>query len=173
MRILRALGCTLAVVLAPSAGFSQQELVPTDTLIRLERTRCFGTCPAYSVTIDARGTVSFDGTWGVRVTGRQVASIDPRLVSGILEAAERIHFYDLRDRYTMDVTDLPTTFVTITSGGRTKRVEDYIGPPDGLRELEEQIDNAARRHWSPNEYWSFCGNSSVSSKIRSAKSMAF
>ena len=30
------------------------------------------------------------------------------------------------------VTDLPTTIVTITVNGRTKRVEDYVGAPDAL-----------------------------------------
>jgi hypothetical protein len=42
------------------------------------------------------------------------------------------------------VTDLPTAFVTVTHSGRSKRVEDYIGAPQGLKELEQQIDETAR-----------------------------
>ena len=30
------------------------------------------------------------------------------------------------------ITDLPTTFVTVTRGGRTKRIQDYFGAPDAL-----------------------------------------
>ena len=45
------------------------------------------------------------------------------------------------------VTDLPTTFVTVTSDGRTNRVEDYVGAPPGLRELEREIDVAANTRW--------------------------
>jgi hypothetical protein len=41
------------------------------------------------------------------------------------------------------VTDLPATFVTVTRDGRTKRVEDYVGAPEGLETLERQIDAAA------------------------------
>ena len=38
--------------------------------------------------------------------------------------------------------DLPTRFVTVTSEGRTKRVEDYVGAPAGLTQLEREVDAA-------------------------------
>ena len=52
------------------------------------------------------------------------------------------------DGTTTIVTDQPTTFVTITVKGRSKRVEDYFGAPESLVEFERQIDNAAgTRRW--------------------------
>jgi Domain of unknown function (DUF6438) len=137
----------------PARGLGQTAAVPDDTLIALQRTACFGTCPVYSVTIDAKGNVTYDGTKHVRVTGRQTDRITVSGVAALLDTARRIGFFELRDHYrtirnadgseTM-VTDLPTVIVTITSGGRTKRVEDYLGAPDGLKELEQQIDDTAR-----------------------------
>jgi hypothetical protein len=62
----------------------------------------------------------------------------------ILETAARIGFFNMKDEYSAFMSDLPTTFVTITREGRTKRIEDYFGAPDGLKELERQIDDAAR-----------------------------
>ncbi len=66
-------------------------------------------------------------------------------------------FFELRDQYrfiqnpdgsTRSVTDLPTAFVTITAGGRSKRVEDYIGAPEGLKQLARQIDGLTRtKRW--------------------------
>ena len=41
------------------------------------------------------------------------------------------------------VTDLPTTFVTATVNGRTKRIEDYVAAPDALVAFEREIDAAA------------------------------
>ena len=41
------------------------------------------------------------------------------------------------------VTDLPTTFVSVTVNGRTKTVEDYVAAPDALTEFEREIDAAA------------------------------
>jgi len=46
----------LAVGLAAPA-LAQEPDVPPDALIRLPRTSCFGPCPIYTVTTDARGTV--------------------------------------------------------------------------------------------------------------------
>lgn len=68
------------------------------------------------------------------------------------------------------MTDLPTTFVTITSAGRTKRVEDYSGAPRGLAELDRQIDDAARTgagfDWTDRR----CGRWSVMAGRRRARS---
>src|SRR6185503_3615555 len=148
---------TAGVVFALAVGFAgsaaaQGGDVPADTVIRLQRTSCFGPCPIYAVTIDARGTVTYDGEMFVRVVGRQTARISPALVATLLASAERIHFFDLRDAYreienpdgsVTSVSDLPATIVTITVKGRTKRVEDYVGAPDALTPFEREIDEVA------------------------------
>jgi len=155
-----------AVILCvcPPTGLAQPEAIPADFLIKLERTACFGSCPVYSVTIDAQGTVIYEGTSSVSVEGRQTDRIPASAVNALLATAERIGFYDLRDSYRAPITDLPTTFVTMTANGRTKRIEDHFSAPPGLKELERQIDEAARTarwvrgaprahnpiEWSPN-----------------------
>ena len=126
------------------AGAAQPEEMPADTMIRLERTRCFGECPAYSVTIDAGGNVTFDGKDFVRVTGRRTARVAISTVRALLETARRIGFFDLHDKYRALITDLPTTFVTVTAAGRSKRIEDYVGAPRALHDFEREIDEAAR-----------------------------
>jgi Domain of unknown function (DUF6438)/Ankyrin repeats (3 copies) len=160
----------LVIGLARSAT-AQGSDIPPDTMIRLERTSCFGECPIYTVTIDARGTVTYEGDRFVRAVGLQTARIAPAVVATLLASAERIHFFDLRDAYRvienpdgtlMMVTDLPTTFVTITVNGRTKRVEDYFGAPDGLAEFELEIDEAART-----KRWIFFDEETLAALIRS------
>lgn len=119
-------------------------------VITLERTSCFGPCPVYTVTLNARGEVVYDGVTGVLVTGRQTDRVPPARVAAILETAGRIGFFDLDDRYSRNrdgteviIDDVRTTFVTITQHGRSKRIEDVVGAPEGLRQLERQIDEAA------------------------------
>jgi hypothetical protein len=143
----------VAVALAATSSEAIAQAVSDDFVIRLERTACFGTCPVYSVSIDASGNVEYDGKKFVRVEGRQTARIPVSRAARLLATAERIGFFELRDRYrtirnpdgteTM-VTDLPTAFVTVTRGGQSKQVEDYIGAPQGLKELEHEIDDLAR-----------------------------
>jgi len=141
----------LAIVLA-GCTTTQDTDVPRDTIIRLQRTSCLGSCPVYTVTIDARGTVAYDGERLVRVVGRRTVQIDPSTVARLLARAEGIRFFQMRDTYReielpdgtrLSVSDLPTKIVTITVNGRTKGVEDYVGAPDALDEFERKIDDAA------------------------------
>jgi hypothetical protein len=132
----------------PQVASAQQPAVPVDLVIRLERTACYGTCPVYSVTIDGKGAVSFQGKAFVRAQGRQTDRIPLSSVAAIVATAKRIGFFELRNSYRAMITDLPTTFVTITMDGRTKRIEDYHGAPKELTQLESEIDEAARtRRW--------------------------
>ena len=140
----------------PSSAAAQD--VPPDLLVTLERTSCFGECHVYTVSIDARGNVNYEGKEFVRVTGRAADRMPVSRLRDLLATIDRIGFFDLREQYRVIrnpdgtetvVTDLPTTFVSVTRDGKTKRVEDYVAAPDGLRELERQIDAAANtRRWT-------------------------
>jgi len=143
----------LANLLCAYAGLGQSAAPPPDLVITLERTACYGECPVYKVSIDGNGSVTYDGSQFVRVQGRKTARISPSEVGALFETAERTGFFDLHDQYRIihnadgtetTVTDQPTTFVSITGNGRSKRVEDYVGAPESLKRLEEQIDEAAR-----------------------------
>jgi hypothetical protein len=142
-RIVFALVLTLA-----SGAAAQDADAPADAMIRLERTSCFGACPAYTVTIDANGLVTYDGEKFVRVTGRRTARISRSATAKLLASARRIQFFELQDSYTALVTDLPTTYVTVTVNGRTKRITDYVGAPEALTQFEREIDATANtRRW--------------------------
>jgi hypothetical protein len=139
----------------PARGGAQD--VPDDFLVKLERTICGGECPAYWVTIDASGTVTYEGTEFVRVQGRQTDKVPASRVAAILAAAERIDFFNLRDQYRTIrnpdgtetiVTDQPTAFLTIRRAGQSKRTENYIGAPQALKQLEQLVDDTARtKRW--------------------------
>jgi hypothetical protein len=163
---------SLMVIPSHATGGATQS-VPDDVIISLERTACYGTCPVYKVTIDAQGTVSFDGTDHVRVKGHQTDRIPASAVARLLATAERIRFFELRDSYRTVrhadgseemVTDLPTAFVSITRGGRTKRIEDYFGTPADLRQLERDIDLA-----SNTKRWIFIDEATLQQMVRDSK----
>jgi hypothetical protein len=150
-RVLRS-WLVVAIGLSASSALAQEPEVPPDALIRLQRTSCLGPCPIYTVTIDAHGTVNYEGERSVRVVGRRTAHIDRSIVARLLTKADSIRFFEMRDAYRViehpdgtvtSVTDRPTKFVTVTVNGRTKKVEDYVAAPDSLAELEREIDAAA------------------------------
>jgi hypothetical protein len=115
--------------------------------ITLQRTECYGYCPAYTVTIDGDGAVTYEGRAFVNVTGRQTAQVASADVARLLERFDAIGFDQLNDEYRGQMTDLPTTTVTLTRGGRTKQLVDYggtsVGMPREVRELQAEIDRVA------------------------------
>ena len=154
---LRRMAESVAFATLATAAPVAAQTIPDDFLVTLERTACFGDCHVYTVTIDARGNVAYEGKASVRVTGKANDRVPVARVRELLETIERIGFFTLSEQYReirnpdgthTIVTDLPTRFVTVTSEGRTKRVEDYVGAPAGLTQLEREVDAAANtRRW--------------------------
>lgn len=117
-------------------------------VVRLERSVCFGVCPAYWVEIGPEGTVDYDGKSFVGVRGRVSSRVDRAAVAALVERLERAGFFRLewQDPCSRTVTDSPTSTITFVHGGRKRTIADYRGNscmPPGLRELEDEVDRVA------------------------------
>jgi len=72
----------------------------------------------------------------------------------LMSAIDKSGFADLREHYVTlrsadgtesgPVFDVPTTIVTVTRAGRTKRVQENVSAPDALKQLEQRIDEIAQ-----------------------------
>ncbi|MFT3729566.1 MAG: DUF6438 domain-containing protein [Terricaulis sp.] len=142
--VLAAAGA-LALAACETTSAPAQESGPVS--ISLERTVCFGRCPSYSVTIDGAGYVTYNGARFVGTSGERHGKASREDVQALLHAFDAVRFESLRDEYRAHVTDLPSTIVTLTRNGHTKRVVDYagvsVGMPEAVRDIEEQIDRVA------------------------------
>jgi hypothetical protein len=126
-------------------------------LFTLQRTECYGDCPSYKLTIRGDGSVVYEGYKYVRVSGVQKYKIKPSEVQDLLKLFMDLNFFDLDDEYISIkhadgtetvVTDLPTTFTSITVGERFKKIVNYVGAPENLELLESKIDEVAgSKHW--------------------------
>lgn len=116
-------------------------------LISLQRTACFGRCPIYRVEIRGDGLVTYEGTRFVKVVGKRTRRISPAAVRRLAKRFEATGFFDLRDEYRAGMTDMPTQYVSIRIGDRSKLVIDYAGEqagmPHSVKELEAAIDRVA------------------------------
>ena len=118
--------------------------------ISLERTPCFGTCPVYTVAVSPSGEVSYEGKAHVRQLGTASAQIPAAQVDELLGELEKAGYFSMADRYTASesacgryVTDSPNAITTVSSRGRTKRIEHDYGcgaAPGALVVLERRID---------------------------------
>jgi ankyrin repeat protein len=123
------------------------EVNMSTVIMSLARTGCFGKCPAYKVSIAGNGSVTFDGGTDVLVPGHHTAHISTAAARDLFYAFRKADFLSARDRYEASVTDAPTYSISLTLGGRTKTVVNYmgteVGMPDAVRGLERQVDDTA------------------------------
>ena len=115
--------------------------------ITLQRTMCFGRCPAYTVEIAGDGTVNWHGSSDVAAIGARgdkISAADVKILFGAFRDAD---FFWLLDNYNAQITDLPSYIVSIAYDGRRKTVSDYaglmIGMPHAVVDLETLIDKTA------------------------------
>ncbi|MGI4835376.1 MAG: DUF6438 domain-containing protein [Janthinobacterium lividum] len=105
---------------------------PTDTVLVFQRTPCYGTCPSYTATILRNGQVSYFGDRFVPVLGARTLSLPPATVAALLDEARRINFNSLAPSYTGNVSDLPSTIITVYLPGQPRhrvRAESNIPAP--------------------------------------------
>jgi len=131
---------------APPAG--------TIDSVVLERTRCFGTCPAYRLRVSRAGEVVFLSRYpGDPSTA--VDTVEQWVADSIARDASRLGFFTLPDSVTPGkllcaemATDLPTITIGVF-GSRAKQVIYYLGcvrPRDSVlaEKLRSLPDLAAR-----------------------------
>lgn len=109
------------------------------TEVTLERTTCFGSCPAYTVTLRSDGTIIYEGRKFVEMTGTykgQVYNFDR-----LAQLISSINYFNLKDRYAASVSDLPSAITSVVQNGKRKTVRDYGGAgPIELWGVEMAID---------------------------------
>ena len=113
--------------------------LPTEKtkIISLEKTACFGTCPIFSINIFNNGDVLYYGKKFVKKLGNLNLELDQKEINQILNKAKEINFNNLKSEYTENISDLPTTYITINK----KTIKNYYGAPKELKDLEKLIES--------------------------------
>lgn len=115
--------------------------------ITLQRSRCYGQCPAYIVTIST-DSIEFTGFANVGAKGKYTDKIAPSEVRKLAQKFVQGDFYSMKSGYSALVFDIPTYTLSITIDGHTKEVYDYggrwVGMPAIIRELEDDVDTLAK-----------------------------
>jgi hypothetical protein len=121
-------------------------------VITLERTRCFGACPVYKLTIFSDGRVSYEGIKYVRKIGKATGHISRAKLNDLVGEFTNIYYFNLPASYTPGtkqcpqvVTDLPSAITSLTWRGRSHSINHYHGcrgpsTLESLTELENKLD---------------------------------
>jgi hypothetical protein len=157
--------CVVAVTVACAKTSDQSETPPTptssepDSLV-LERTACYGTCPAYRIRLSNRGEILFRATYDSTQTFRD--TVAATTLSALAARAREIGFFELPPEIAKDsilchnmATDHPTATTTLFASSHSKGVVDYHGcfetveheilpRVQRLRDFEDEIDSVLR-----------------------------
>ena len=127
-----AFGCAGSGIQSQPSTVPRQAVSTLDS-IRLERTLCYGTCPAYRLQLDHAGRIRFFSL-NPGDSGRSAQdSVSPEALLYLQREAERIGFFALPDSLVGTAlcadwaTDHPTVTVTVFRREGVKRVVDYHG----------------------------------------------
>ena len=147
--------------------YSEEQSIPSDFEVTLQRTLCFGPCPVYTLMIYGDGRVEYDGIEFVNVFGHQKKTISPDKVRKLFEEFNRIDFPALAEKISVftasscgsSTTDVPSTEISLKLNGKNLTMkhgnecyEDPIFKP--LDEMANMIDTVVEvKDWiSPSRF---------------------
>lgn len=120
------------------------------TFFTLERTPCFGKCPAYIITIKADGSATYDGRRFAEREGLYSGQVSTATMQQLLDRAKTIGFFDMQDRYDGQVTDLPSTIIRVNADGKDKKVIARYKEPNTFRPFAAYADTLLSSvKWAP------------------------
>lgn len=106
----------------------------------MEKSACYGPCPAYKVEIFLSGKMTFAGTANTKLKGHYCAKIGKHDLNRLIAAFNQKTYFSFNNSYLSRTKDLPTTTTGINYEGKQKMVMDYDKAPTELKGLEKMLE---------------------------------
>ena len=128
----------------PIKMMKEQGIGPRDyadsIVVGIERTSCFGTCPAYEILVSKNGYVSYNGVAFIEPLGKHYAQISKEDVTALVILSERFGYSGLEEAYWEPITDVPSTYTTVLFENKRTRVLNQSEAPQNLIDFESELD---------------------------------
>lgn len=110
--------------------------------IGIERTRCFGDCPAYTFIVSMDGSFRYVGEYGVEHMGEHTGTVSVGQLNQVMAFIGESGYADFQDTYSASFLDAPTVYSMVVQSGDTKVIENYGNTgPATLWAIEQLIDS--------------------------------
>ena len=111
------------------------------TEIGIERTPCFGTCPAYTFIARSDGSFTYSGDSNVKRKGKFTGKVSEYQFNQLARFIRESGYMELDDEYFTMVTDHPTVYTLVVMNDKKKTVSNYANAgPAKLWAIEQLID---------------------------------
>lgn len=127
--------------------------------IKIERTMCYGNCPVYSVIVDNKGNITYNGEMFVYKSGRHHWKISKKKVKQLNDLIDSFDFKSFK--YEPEggfITDQPSCITTVKYlDGQIKEIDHYYGHimiDDSLTSFEKKIERkiGTKKYVNPKLY---------------------
>jgi hypothetical protein len=109
--------------------------------IGIERSACFGKCPAYTLIVNGDGTFQYHGKEFTKRRGDWHGTVDAKQLAVILAYISEMGYFKLMDEYTVGYSDLPGAYTMVRTRTRKKIIYNYgDSGPAKLNALQDMID---------------------------------
>lgn len=109
--------------------------------IGLERTGCYGTCPAYTFVITADGKCNYEGGKYAKIQGKKTGRTRVDIFNRLATLVKEMGVFELQDEYTAAIYDVPSAYFTAATKEKRKTIRDHAGlAPVQLWAVEQLMD---------------------------------
>ncbi len=120
---------------------------PEQLLFSMEKTSCMGKCPVYTLKVYQDGWAELLGTAHIKYLGNYQVKLSDEELEDIKNSFQKHQFFGLEEKYYANVSDLPTTYLFYQDGTNSKKVMDYHGAPENLKQLEKHLATYLDKDW--------------------------
>lgn len=133
--------CSACLTACTGTRKAAKGTVPADFRFGLSRTVCFGTCPEFTLTVDASGKLEWEGRHFVRTIGKATRQLTPEQLTALVEIARKIQAGNYAEKYDEPmISDLPSVTVECRVKGKESRTVGRHQTPQPLIDLVEQAE---------------------------------
>lgn len=110
-----------------------------DILLSMKKSSCYGPCPVYELIIYKNGFIKLTAEEHLDLQGEFYTKLPGSKVKTLASKFKEAGFFEMEGEYTSITKDLPTTWIYFSNEGRQKKIKDYDGAPESLRDLEKEL----------------------------------
>ena len=111
----------------------------TDATIELNKTTCYGKCPAFTILIHSNGDATYIGEANVSKVGKFTKHFTQEEMQTLFSTFENAGFDSFKEEYPDKSKDMSVSTLSYTQNGKTKQVKGTYRAPKTLKALVKQV----------------------------------
>jgi hypothetical protein len=134
------------VLLSFSLSTSTQLLAKKVPVIVFERTPCLGNCQTYKLSIFKNRKMALNaGPFTVVKEGEYKARLKKKEYKELIQLFQESDFFKLDKQHTSVATDLPSQYLTFSTGDESRTILDYDHTNPSLIKLEDFLQQVVEK----------------------------